>query len=1438
MESVQSDERPLRLRSEAGYSLVEMTIATAVAIIVGLGIYAIFHSQRKVAESQKIYNDLQTSCGFAMDQIKRELLLAGYRSQTPANPVSVAEANTVSFDYWDERAGADAPFDDAHYDRHTLVHFTRETNGDLVRRFKRWHTGSNAYEPSSVPFANLDAPYKQLLAKGIQSLNIQYFLQNNAPWVSGTSPLSDIRSVIVSLECQATKANPIYADASRGVVSDKYQKIRLQSEVRLRNIGVDANPRDTEQPDIPANLRAWDPGLCSPTGTVCGAPGAACASLDLAWDANTESDLAGYILYYGLASNSYSNRVRIARGPGVAGTRVNYTLTGLQVTKACDATQATYFLRIEAFDKSGNQSDRSAEITGPRPPATVPVTNLRSETEAIAANDSDTALNPKAPPAPTGFAAGTPADNRIQLSWTASPVAGLVGYRLYRSQSAVFTPVGTVAGIGNCIADEKTLGKDATGFLDTGAFLNPAILRGCTAYYYKLAAIHCDTCLAIADTNFAALPAAPTDPPPTPTDLSPPPAPLLGAEATYLRIDLRLDNPLRTTTPDFRHTKIWFSTNACPTLDPATGNVTGTLVPANGGVFPADGTVSIVFDSVPGTPAQPLDSDTTYSFLAVAYDQCDANRKESACVSLKPLDLQCPDDPPGAPSPVSGITPTAGCADNLTLSWSNPATTDFKGVHVYRCPQQYHVNCAESDWTELTSGYIANPTFTDTKTQGLQEGKVYSYRIRATDCYYEENIGLTPWFDPLNNPNDNYTDAFIDNLYPGRIVREDIFPTPSVYPTSTSVQALCGSLAEVPPSFQHNTVNFRVRNTAAGPLTITTLSPSWQNPYAFLQNIVLGDDNTTPTTVVWTDAAAPLSHGSAGGELTLSHAEIYALDEKIPVTLTFKNADQSVSILDNMREETLYLDFVYGNDAIKPPVTCGDRITVYVPLGPYVYGTTQDQPSAGTMAWAVPGSEGNSAMNAVLAPGQQMVNVYTNVSDSDYAGIREVRLYYYVDTDKAFGAAPELAATARYDKDTTVDNLAPYQRINLVPVAGNQWRTPGGQGIPASDDANVWYFIVAVDNNDNFDREPEPGSGAFQYYQKPYDVCYNTPRAPTLTGSYTSTSVSLSWTAPLTNTDGTSWTDVGGYNIYRGTLNSGPVKLATIVGSATLTYTDTPPNMGTETYSYYVSAYDTCTPMPNESAASNWHTECQGAPACTVNLHAAHGSLWAGNPGDSFTVDLSVCTGQNGVAGEVVYSQACSGVDANPVRLIEDGDSGVFHIDAGYYPGSAIKTWLTLPGSATNLDLRVNQNDTITVRGYQNTAGGSWNSTCDTTLACSTSVSVVTDPCASPVSPSAPRNLKISINNKDCNDGLRGPVGLTWDTPTTGPVSEYRIYRCIGNGCTPAQIGTSTTTSYTDSDAGASLKANVFTYEVRAVNLTCPTNILESVGVSIVETCD
>ena len=74
-------------------------------------------------------------------------------------------------------------------------------------------------------------------------------------------------------------------------------------------------------------------------------------TITLAWDANTESDLAGYKVYYGTASGSYGTPVNV-------GNVTTYQLTGLTPGQV-------YYLALTAYDPAGYESGFSNEVSGP-----------------------------------------------------------------------------------------------------------------------------------------------------------------------------------------------------------------------------------------------------------------------------------------------------------------------------------------------------------------------------------------------------------------------------------------------------------------------------------------------------------------------------------------------------------------------------------------------------------------------------------------------------------------------------------------------------------------------------------------------------------------------------------------------------------------------------------------------------------------------------------------------------------------------------------------------------------------------------------------------------------------------------------------------------------------------------------------------------------------
>jgi hypothetical protein len=68
----------------------------------------------------------------------------------------------------------------------------------------------------------------------------------------------------------------------------------------------------------------------------------------LSWDANTDPNVAGYIVYYGKAPGSYDVAVDV-------GNQTKYTITGLGME--------TYYFAVAAYDKLGNKSGLSNEVS-------------------------------------------------------------------------------------------------------------------------------------------------------------------------------------------------------------------------------------------------------------------------------------------------------------------------------------------------------------------------------------------------------------------------------------------------------------------------------------------------------------------------------------------------------------------------------------------------------------------------------------------------------------------------------------------------------------------------------------------------------------------------------------------------------------------------------------------------------------------------------------------------------------------------------------------------------------------------------------------------------------------------------------------------------------------------------------------------------------------
>jgi len=122
------------------------------------------------------------------------------------------------------------------------------------------------------------------------------------------------------------------------------------------------------------------------------------ASLNLEWNANTETDLDGYNVYYGTSPGSYGEPIDV-------GNVTEHELTGLN-------EGTTYYVALTAYDTSSNESEKSDEESGIPADTQNPTATITSPTSSSTYDTSYSTIS----------MGGTASDNVgvTQLTWSNS----------------------------------------------------------------------------------------------------------------------------------------------------------------------------------------------------------------------------------------------------------------------------------------------------------------------------------------------------------------------------------------------------------------------------------------------------------------------------------------------------------------------------------------------------------------------------------------------------------------------------------------------------------------------------------------------------------------------------------------------------------------------------------------------------------------------------------------------------------------------------------------------------------------------------------------------------------------------------------------------------------------------------------------------------------
>jgi len=200
-------------QGEAGFSLAEILMATAISSVVLLALYLLYDINQVTFVKGEQQADLQQNARIAMDRIVRELRLAGSERQpTPVIPASCATAiqsataTSISF-----IANIDA--DDA--TERVEYTYDNASNPPRVKR-EQWTSAAG-------PGCNWSADGgAQSFAERVTALTFAYYDSAGNP----TASLGNIRRISVTITTQ---------DAQTG---SKAQPFTLRAEVRPRNLGL------------------------------------------------------------------------------------------------------------------------------------------------------------------------------------------------------------------------------------------------------------------------------------------------------------------------------------------------------------------------------------------------------------------------------------------------------------------------------------------------------------------------------------------------------------------------------------------------------------------------------------------------------------------------------------------------------------------------------------------------------------------------------------------------------------------------------------------------------------------------------------------------------------------------------------------------------------------------------------------------------------------------------------------------------------------------------------------------------------------------------------------------------------------------------------------------------------------------------------------------
>lgn len=214
----QSSQIPSALSNHKGFTLIEILIASTIFVMVLLGVYMVYETNQATYVRGEARANVQQNARVALDQITRELLMAGYDPlKVLANPGSYNSPSGVLLtNYVMQSIGASSVrfLADVNGDNSTdVVEFSYDaTNKRINRQVWVWNSGTSAWTTAGAQAITEN--------NSIDSLAFAYLDENNA----------------VTANTYAVRRIEMALSATVKAGSEGTQSFALNSDVRPRNL--------------------------------------------------------------------------------------------------------------------------------------------------------------------------------------------------------------------------------------------------------------------------------------------------------------------------------------------------------------------------------------------------------------------------------------------------------------------------------------------------------------------------------------------------------------------------------------------------------------------------------------------------------------------------------------------------------------------------------------------------------------------------------------------------------------------------------------------------------------------------------------------------------------------------------------------------------------------------------------------------------------------------------------------------------------------------------------------------------------------------------------------------------------------------------------------------------------------------------------------------